>query len=130
MQHLRRFFLLLSCCALWAGGLGCTQGFHNAPVNGPKGREALRTALESWKKGDKADALQAASPPIYVIDQEWQAGARLSDYQLAGDGDERDAHLYCPVRLTLRDAGGREVKKDVIYIVSTAPNVTVSRKVF
>jgi hypothetical protein len=99
-------------------------------VNADKARETLRTALESWKKGEKVDALQGASPPIYVIDVEWQGGAGLKDYEIAGSGEEKDAHLYCPVKLTLREPGGKEVKRDVTYVISTAPNLTVSRKMF
>jgi hypothetical protein len=99
-------------------------------VDAGKARETLRATLESWKKGEKSDALQGASPPIYVIDAEWQAGAKLMDYQVLGDGEEKDAHLFCPVQLTLRDPGGKVVKRDVTFIVSTAPNLTVSRKLF
>jgi hypothetical protein len=47
------------------------------------------------------------------------------------DGEEKDAHLFCPVRLTLLDPSGEETKRGVVtYIISTAPNLTVSRKVF
>jgi hypothetical protein len=121
---------------LWAVGVlgvlavGCTGGHENAPVEADKAREVLRTALESWKKGDKVDALQRASPPIYVIDTEWQSGAVLKDYRVVNDGEEKDAHLFCPVKLTVRTPGGQEVQREVTYIISTAPNVTVSRKVF
>ncbi len=111
-------------------GAGCSAGPSNAPVVADKAREALRTALESWKKGDKVDNLQNGSTPIYVIDQEWKDGARLMDYQVTSDGEEKDAHLFAPVKLTVRQSGGRDVRKDVIYIISTAPNITVSRKVF
>jgi hypothetical protein len=112
-----------------AAGAGCSRG-GNAPVDADKARETLRAALDSWKKGDRSDALQGAAPPIYVIDVEWRGGARLKDYQIVGDGQEKDAHLFCPVRLTLFGPGGREVRKEVTYIISTAPNLTVSRKVF
>ncbi len=114
----------------WVMAPGCNSAIKNAPVNAAKARETLRAALDSWKKGDKVDALQGASPPIYVIDMEWQAGSRLKDYQLVNDGEEKDAHLFCPVRLTLIDPKGHEVKREVTYIVATAPNLTVSRKVF
>ena len=54
----------------------------------------------------------------------------LKDYQVVGDGAEKDAHLMCPVKLTVRLPGGQEVQREVTYIISTAPNLTVSRKVF
>jgi hypothetical protein len=111
-------------------GVGCSGGPRNAPVDAAKARETLRAALESWKKGDKVDALQGASPAIYVIDTEWQEGAKLKDYQIVSNGEEKDAHLYCPVKLKLQTQGGRETTREVVYIISTAPNLTVSRKVF
>ena len=90
----------------------------------------MRAALESWKKGDAVDALQSANPAIYVIDTEWQGGSKLVEYQISSNGEEKDAHLYCPVQLTVRDQNGRIGKRDVTYIISTAPKLTVSRKVF
>ena len=109
---------------------GCSSGPVHAPVDGAKARDTLRTALESWKRGERVDALQSADPPIYVIDQEWQEGSKLVDFRIAGDGDEMDAHLYCPVQLTVRSPTGKESKRDVTYIISTAPKLTVSRKIF
>jgi hypothetical protein len=110
-------------------GSGCSTGPRNAPVDAAKARETLRTTLDSWKRGDKVDALQSASPPIYVIDMEWQSGAVLKDYQITGEGREMDAQLFCPVTLTVRTPNGQEAKREVTYIISTAPNLTVSRKV-
>jgi hypothetical protein len=99
-------------------------------VDASKAQETLRTALESWKKGDKVDSLQQASPPIYVIDTDWQSGTVLKDYQIMGKGEEKDAHLFCQVTLTVQLPGGREISRKVIYVVSTAPNLTVTRKLF
>lgn len=114
-------------CGLVAG---CSGGPTNAPVDAGKAREALRAALESWKKGEKVDALQAASPPIYVIDTEWQSGGVLKDYRLENDGEEKDAQLFCPVKLTVLGPDGKTAQREVVYMVSTAPNITVSRKLF
>lgn len=122
-------FLGLALPFLLASASGCS-GPRNAPVDAARARETLRSALESWKQGDKIDSLQHASPAIYVIDPDWQAGFRLKDYQLSGDGEEKDAHLFSTVRLTLIDPSGKEVRREVIYVVSTAPHLTVSRKLF
>jgi hypothetical protein len=126
----RRLFFGLGFGVLWVFATGCTAGYHNEPVDASKARETLETALESWKNGNPSDALQSLSPPIYVIDIEWKGGAKLKDYKIGDDDDEKDAHLFCPVTLTLESEGKKEVKKQVIYIISTAPNLTVARKVF
>jgi hypothetical protein len=34
------------------------------------------------------------------------------------------------VRLTVREAGGEDVTREVTYVAGTAPNLTVSRKMF
>lgn len=109
--------------------VGCS-GKLNAPVNAPKARETLHAALESWKKGEPATTLQNGSPPIYIIIPDWQNGAKLVDFEVIGDGEEKDAHLFCKVKLTLRGQDGKDIKQDATFIVSTAPNLTVSRKIF
>lgn len=126
----RRRWLFLSAFGGMAVGTGCSSGPVNTPVDAAKARDTLRAALDSWKKGDKVDGLQKATPPIYVIDPEWQGGAVLKDYKLVGDGKEMDANLFCTVSLTVRPSGGSEATREVTYIVATAPNLTVSRKVF
>jgi hypothetical protein len=128
--NIRRWLLSIAAAALVAAaGAGCS-GPVNAPVDAQAARETLTAALDSWKRGEEVDALQKASPPIFVIDEEWRGGAILKDYRLLGDGEEKDANLYCQVVLTIRTRGGADVTKEVIYIISTAPNRTVSRKVF
>lgn len=117
------------CAGVGIIALGCSSGPRNEPVDAARARETLRTAMESWKRGDKVDALQAGSPPIYVIDTEWQSGAVLKSYTIVGDGKEMDASLFCPVKITVRMPGGQETTREVTYIISTAPNLTVSRKV-
>jgi hypothetical protein len=128
----RRNLRLLFAAAVLAvtSGVGCFGDPKNAPVNAERARETLRTALDSWKAGDKVDTLQSASPPVYVNDMDWKAGVKLKDYQVVSGGEEKDAHLFCPVKLTLLDAGGQEGTREVIYIISTAPNLVVARKVF
>jgi hypothetical protein len=124
----RRWLFLTAIGGLTAAG--CSSGPVNTPVDAAKARDALRAALDSWKKGDKVDGLQKATPPIFVIDPEWQSGAVLKDYKLVGDGKEMDANLFCTVSLTVRPPGGAETTREVTFIVATAPNLTVSRKVF
>lgn len=108
---------------------GCSGEGARAPrVEPAKARETLRLVLDRWKEGAKPDSLKAGSPPIFVQDFDWTAGLRLVDYEVTGDGKDDDANLRIPVRLTLRDPGGREVRKEVSYVVGTAPALTVFRE--
>jgi hypothetical protein len=112
-----------------AGSLlpGCDGGGRAAPVEPARAREALNTALESWKNGEKIEALKSASPPIVAQDFDWMAGHRLVGYEVTGPGKDDDANLRIPVKLTLRTPQGKEVKKSVSYVVGTSPALTVFR---
>jgi hypothetical protein len=105
---------------------GCGGGVRN-PVDPERAREALKTTLESWKKGESMDSLQSATPSIVAQDSDWRSGAKLTDFEVAGDGKPMDANLRVAVKLTLRNKQGKEVKKSVNYLVTTSPAVTVFR---
>jgi hypothetical protein len=111
--------------------VGCSRGPQRAPpVNPEQAREALKTTLESWKQGEAPAALRDRPPNITAQDMDWEAGLRLIEYQIVDDGKLDDANLRCAVKLTLRDSQGRDVHKNVKYVVGTSPIVTVFREVF
>src|SRR4051794_40522337 len=127
-REIRRFerarfavLLLLASAPL----AGCGGSGAAAPVDPPRAREALRVAMESWKKGEKIDALRSGSPPIVAQDFDWMGGHRLLAYEVKGDGKDDDANLRIPVRLTIRSPQGKELSKDVSYVVGTSPTLTV-----
>jgi hypothetical protein len=107
---------------------GCSGPGRAAPVDPARAREALRTTLESWKKGESIDSLKGGASSIVAQDFDWMAGHRLVAYEVTGDGKDDDANLRIPVRLTLRTAQGKEVRKSVSYVVGTSPAVTVFRE--
>src|SRR5947209_4552527 len=111
--------------------LGCSGGPREASrVDAPRAREALRAALDGWKGGKAPADFKAGSPPMTVQDAEWEAGARLVDYQVSGDGRPDDANLRVPVRLTLGGSGGKTIARNVTYVVGTSPSITVFRELF
>ena len=108
---------------------GCGSGPRRAgAVDAELARESLKTALESWKKGELPGALRDGSPSITVQDMDWKAGLTLVTYEMQGGEKEDAANLHCPVRLTLRDQQGREIKKPVTYVIGTDPVITVFRE--
>ena len=110
-----RSLVVALAAALLAGCSG--SGGAAGPVDSPKAREALKTVLDGWKRGDTPSKFANASPPTTVQDMDWSAGAKLVDYKLADDGKEMASSLYIPVTLTLRPKQGAEVKKNVTYVV-------------
>lgn len=123
------------CCLiavlLLVGHLGCSSGRQYAPkVDPDAARAALKTTLESWKSGGTPESLQSGPDAITVQDFDWMGGYKLVDYSIEGDGQDDDANLRIPVKLTLLDPSGKEVQKQVTYVVGTAPAVTVFREMF
>ncbi len=112
---------------------GCSDPSRANPVNEMSARDALKTALDGWKKGDTPKSFADASPPMIVQDLEWEGGAKLVDYQLVDDGKAYNANLRVQVKLTLDSdqakskAAGKQTEKTVWYLVGTSPKVTVFR---
>lgn len=106
---------------------GCSGGNGSANVNPDRAREVLRIALDHWKSGGPIDSLKTGSPPIVAQDFDWMAGRPLVAYEVEGEGKFEDINLRVPVRLTLRDKGGKEITRTVHYLVSTSPALTVFR---
>ncbi len=108
---------------------GCSGAAAHA-VDPSRAHDALVTALDHWKAGDDPGSL-ASSTPMTVQDFDWQGGAKLIDYELLGEGQQRDANLSVKVQLTLAGkqgkGKGKNVEKTVYYLVGTSPSVTVFR---
>ena len=113
-------------CAFVAG----CSGAPAAHVDAPGARQALRTTLESWKKGDPIESLRKGSPSIVAQDMDWEAGRKLVDFEVLDEGKDESVNLRIPVDLKLRDKAGKEVKKKVKYVVGTSPVITVFREIF
>ncbi len=106
---------------------GCGGSQRAADVEPERARDALKTTLDGWKKGDAPDALKGGSPSIVAQDLDWLGGAKLVDYAVSGEGKPVAANLYVPVDLTLKLPNGKQVKKKVTYVVGTSPYLTVFR---
>jgi hypothetical protein len=105
---------------------GCGPGLP-AEADPGLARDALRNVLDAWQRGDRPEALRAASPAVHVNDPDWSAGRRLARYEIAGEGGRSGVDLRYAVRLTLTDPNGRAVRKDTAYVVGTSPVLTVVR---
>lgn len=111
---------------------GCSNPSLAHAVDAPQARDALKTALDGWKKGETPESLANSSPPMIVQDMEWASGAKLIDYELVGDGKALDANLSIQVKLTVSGGAAsktpaKPTEKKVWYMVGTSPKVTVFR---
>lgn len=115
--------------------LGCLAGCSSSsggakPVDAVGARQALQTAMESWKKGDPISLLKEQNPKIVVQDLDWEGGAKLLSYKVLDEGRDEALNLSIPVELTLQNKSGKEAKKKVKYMVGTSPVITVFREIF
>jgi hypothetical protein len=112
---------------------GCRGSSVAHAVDPPRAREALKTALETWKSGQDPRSLKSSSTPMTVQDLDWAGGAKLVDYQILDDGKALDANLSVRVKLVLDGPNkktGKAAEKTVWYLVTTSPSVTVFRDAF
>lgn len=114
---------LLISVLLCAMSLGC-GGSRGQPVNPTMAKDVLKTFLQAWQDGKKAEDLK---PGIIGADREWNAGKKLVAFEILSDEANQGTRLKMSVNLTLKDDKGAESKSTVNYAVSTAPAVTVLR---
>ena len=114
---------------------GCSGSSGAYPVNEPQARDALKLALDAWKKGETSRSLASSSSPMTVQDFEWDSGAKLIDYELLDDGKSEGSNLRVQVKLTTlgEPAKGKKEAKPVVkkasYVVGTSPRLTVFRDI-
>lgn len=108
---------------------GCGVRPKAEPLNEELARDSLKATLEAWKRGDSAESLQKASPPVVAQDPDWVARARLVDYEFTGDSRREGENLFAPVKLTLKLKSGKPASKTVTYVIGTSPHIMVFRKI-
>lgn len=109
-----------------AVALGCGPS-PPQPSDPAAGRDTLRGVLDAWKRGDTPDDYQRANPAVAVAERQWRQGAKLLDYEIDGDAKADGYDVQYKVRLTVRDAAGRESREKAVYNVSTTPRLVVVR---
>lgn len=114
---------LLMLALLCGVSVGC-GGPRGQPVNPTTAKDTLKTFLQAWQDGKKAEDLK---PGIIGADREWSAGKKLVAFEILTDEANQGTRLKMSVNLTVKDDKGTESKSKVDYAVSTAPTVTVLR---
>ena len=104
---------------------GCGSEGRTLSLDKGQARIACQEFLNAWQAGEKSDSLQ---PEIYGKDTAWDAGLKLAAFELLPNQRDGGSNLHIPVRLTLKNAQGRESQVDVVYIVGTTPQVSVFRE--
>jgi hypothetical protein len=89
--------------------------------------DSVTTALDAWKRGDSAKSLLTSSPSVEFHDDDWQSGARLTDFEIVQTYHDTDGAPRSAVKLTLERDGGRKDTIQVTYQAKTEPKIVVAR---
>jgi len=119
--------LAATAIALAATGLAGCGASLPAAANPEQGRAALRSSLDAWKSGAALDSTRGQTPPVVFRDEDWKAGWKLKDYRFTLDDEAFGQQRRFYVHLTLANAKGQNVAKEVQYLVDTAPALVVLR---
>ena len=122
--ELRGAALLLAAVML----AGCGGSPKLTPADPKKAVASLQATLDKWKSGTSIDALQKEKPAIYVVDEDWQDGLKLTSFQLRDVIDEGGVTARIPVRLDIQSPNGGLWSKEVEYRVQTEPVVSIVRE--
>ncbi len=115
------------CMMIWAG---CDSTAIPTPPSDDAAKQTLDRALSAWKQGETIEGVKKGSPSIEVRDPIWMNGAKLTNYEVKGQGRPSGAQLAYRVKLSLTDASGKKSEQTVTYEVGTDPILTVFRPIF
>ena len=92
-------------------------------------KAALQAALDAWKAG-KPPAESQTAPALVWTDEDWKAGAKLSDYHLVGDPEQSGGHWRVFADLTLEEKGKKSAPTRVCYGVTLGEPTVIIRSDF
>jgi hypothetical protein len=93
-----------------------------------KGREAIKIVLDTWVQGGKPEDLKKASPPIVAYDPDWEAGHKLTKYEIDPADKRMGVDLLLKVKLSLSRADGKAQDKTVNFTVAIGSETVVLRQ--
>src|SRR5437660_269379 len=73
---------LLACLVVGCGGAKTDSDFIPPDSLVEK---ALLTALTAWQEGKTPGTIKGTSPPIQVVDAQWQSGQKLKSFEILGE---------------------------------------------
>ena len=103
------------CALLACLGSGCSnrgRSFDYLPGTGAA-RAALNGALKAWQNGHKPGRIDDANPCVQVVDSHWQAGERITNYEILGEIAGEGPRCFS-VRLTTESEGEHEARYFVL----------------
>jgi hypothetical protein len=107
---------------------GCKDNSLPPETDTAKGREVLQTVLDAWVKGSTLDDFKKGSSSIVAYDPDWEAGAKLTKYEISPDDRRVGVDLLLSVKLTLSKGDGPPREKTVNFSVGIGSQTVVLRQ--
>jgi hypothetical protein len=114
----------LFALALLATCPGCGSGAGAYTPSAQTARQSLEAALTAWQEGKPPGRIDATNPPVQVVDSAWQAGEKLSRFEVLREEESDDTKQFT-VRLEMKTPAGQ---KEVHYVVHGLEPVWVYRE--
>ena len=86
-------------------------------------QHVLESALTAWQNGKPPGVLAGTSPPVQVVDAQWQSGQKLRSFEILGEDEAEGVPRWFRVKLNL--ASGQE--EVVHYVIVGKESVWVYR---
>lgn len=67
-------------------------------------------------------------PPVYVVEDLWTPSFQLLEYTIDSDGELYGSNVRLPVTLTGHGKNRETIRRQVKYLVTTTPALTVARE--
>lgn len=94
--------------------------------DGNDARQTLTKVFEAWKQGQPATSFAQQTPPWIVSDEDWSAGAKLLEFEIA-EPIAFGGHWRVPAKIRLSTEKQGERQRQVAYAVTLQPAVSVIR---
>jgi hypothetical protein len=108
--------------------VGCSGDSLPPETDSARGRDVLKTVLDGWAQGKKMEDLKAASPPVVAYDPDWEAGHKLTKYEVRPTDGRSGVDLLVSVKLSLERKDGKPQEKTVNFCVAMGSQTVVTRK--
>src|SRR5262245_44502976 len=109
---------------LLAALLGCSGGSLPDRADPEQAKQALQTALETWKKGESVETLTQRRPAILFNDPKAASGMRLASFEIEGAHDFFGQSVRFSVKATVELKDARKERK-FTYLIDTTPVVVI-----
>jgi hypothetical protein len=120
-------FIPLTLAIGLAAVCGCERPLP--PETDPaQGRAALKAVLNTWVKGGRPEDLKRAGPAIIAYDPDWEAGRRLTKYEIDPKDRRMGVDLLLKVTLSLGGPGAKTADMQVNFTVAIGKETVVLRQ--